>query len=77
MSKELNRLSANKTILLILQQYIEANPTVRFNQALSNLNIVVRDTHTMYDVAGNVIYPEHSIKDDYYTEPEYILKRMK
>lgn len=28
-----------KTILTILEQYLEANPSIRFCQALSNLNI--------------------------------------
>lgn len=59
------RLVANRTILDVLTQYIEAHPDIRFSQALFNLGIVEFDSNV-----------EHVWKDDYHLEPEEILERM-
>ena len=58
----------NAAILAVLTQYLEANPDMRFSQALCNLDIV---TDAM-DTSGNKYW-----LDEYYLEPGEILKRMK
>ena len=61
---ELNqkRKEANQVILNKLTEYLRANPGMRFNQALMNLNIVQEETEGY---------------NDFYTEPSEVLKRMK
>jgi len=69
---ELNskRKEANEAILKKLTEYLQANPGMRFNQALSNLKIV-EESGDYYN--GMTYYWEN----EYYTEPMDILKRMK
>jgi hypothetical protein len=60
-----------KTILLILGQYLEKYPDIRFGQALSNLNI---------NEFANKTYPEASgylLRDIYNDSDDKILGRMK
>lgn len=69
---ELNqkRKECNAIILKKLTEYLRDNPSMRFNQALINLDIVVnaRDLQGIYSTF---------CQDDYYTEPSEVLKRMK
>jgi hypothetical protein len=66
---ELNqkRQVANQTILRKLTDYLQANPSMRFSQALSNLDIV----QVLRNVEGMRI-----LKDEYYLESEEVLKRI-
>jgi hypothetical protein len=57
----------NAAILAVLAQYLEANPDMRFSQALRNLGIVIDPDFHM----GS------SWVNEYYAEPGEILKRMK
>jgi hypothetical protein len=61
-----NRLEANREILRRLQAYLEADPDMRFSQALRNLRIVE-------EVDGSDAY---YWEDDFYTESSEIVKRM-
>jgi hypothetical protein len=63
---ELNqkRKKDNEAILTKIVLYLEANPGIRFNQALINMNIIKEETEFGWD-------------NDYYTEPSEVLKRMK
>lgn len=57
-----------ETILQILSDYLKANPSIRFCQALSNLNILQK-------------FPVHSgtkdIEDPYYNTDKDVLERIK
>lgn len=57
----------NAAILAVLTQYLEANPDMRFSQALCNLDIV-----RVWPENGHAVWV-----DEYYLEPGEILKRMK
>lgn len=61
------RLADNLTILETLKKYIESNPSIRFSQALINLNIIKQHIN----VDRNVYW-----EDEYYIEPGEIIKRM-
>jgi hypothetical protein len=65
--QSIDRQAANQIILNKLTEYLQANPDMRFSQALGNLNIVING----YD------YPKDNWENDYYTEPTEVLKRMK
>lgn len=57
----------HKTILTIIEQYLKDNPSIRFGQALFNLNInefKMADTNQL-------------IRDIYNDTDDQILKRMK
>jgi len=59
-----------KIILAILEHYLEKNPTIRFGQALANLNI---------NMFANVESPEkalYNLKDIHNDTDEEILKRI-
>lgn len=60
-----NRLKKNLEILDKLSQYLEENPSIRFGQALSNLNLA---THRDEDVR---------LLDIFYEEPEETLTKMR
>ena len=61
-----NRLEANREILRRLQAYLEADPDMRFSQALRNLQIVD-------EVDGpDAVYWDN----EFYVESSAILKRM-
>lgn len=66
---ELNekRKECNREILRRLTEYLENNPGQRFGQALSNLNIV----ESVAKFQGEYWH------DEYYVEPEDVLKRLK
>lgn len=66
-SEQTKRRQANEAILKKLTDYLNANPSVRFSQALSNLGIVKCDKNIDFTDWDN----------DYYTESEEILERMK
>lgn len=68
------RKECNEAILKKLIEYLRTNPGMRFSQALSNLNIVKR---TYADDTENHSYNNSYLEDDYYLEPEEVLKRMK
>jgi hypothetical protein len=46
---EMTRLEANRKILKILSEYLEKYPTMRFNQALLNLDIVIKNSDQFYE----------------------------
>lgn len=59
-----------KTILIIIEQYLEANPSIRFGQALFNLGI---------NEFANKVNPEnngHLLRDIYNDSDDIILKRI-
>ena len=62
----MTRLEANRLIILILEQYIEEYPDIRFSQALLNLGVVV-------DWDGD----KRAWEDDFYLESEKLLERIK
>lgn len=67
----MNRKEENEKLLKILKDYLEANPDIRFIQALWNLHII--DGRTM------VLSPEASyteVIDRFYEEPGETLKRI-
>jgi hypothetical protein len=68
------RKEANREILRRLTEYLQANPSIRFSQALSNLDIVDRTTA---DDAVNHSYDNSYWSNDFYIESEVVLKRMK
>lgn len=59
-----------KTIMLVLQQYLEANPTVRFGQALFNLNI------NEFANTQNPALMNHYLRDIHEDSDRRILRRM-
>ena len=68
---KMNRKEGNEKLLQLLKDYLEANPDIRFIQALWNLHII--DGRTI------VLSPEASyteIIDRFYEEPAETLKRM-
>lgn len=67
----MNRKEENEKLLKILKDYLEANPDIRFIQALWNLHII--DGRTM------VLSPEANyteVIDRFYEEPGETLKRI-
>lgn len=65
----------SEAILAILQQYLKENPTIRFGQALFNLNI--NQFYGSPDAYGNKTEYGHVLRDIYNDTDETILKRMK
>lgn len=61
----MNRLNQNLTILGRLEIYLKENPTIRFGQALHNLNLA---THRL---------KETGVEDIFYEEPEETLIKMR
>lgn len=61
----MSRLNQNLTILGRLENYLKENPTIRFGQALSNLNLA---THRL---------KETGVEDIFYEEPEETLIKMR
>lgn len=66
-----NRLEKNLEILDKLYHYLKENPTIRFGQALSNLNLA---THRLLDDKENRPYNNEDI---FYEEPEETLDKMR
>lgn len=66
------RYEDNMSILFVLVQYLKDNPSIRFGQALHNLDIVKMDKVYI----GNPLLERNVWVDEYNTEPEKILKRM-
>lgn len=62
----INRKVHNDIILSVLQTYLEKNPTMRFSQALCNLDLV-----KMIEVNQNYYW-----KDEYYLEPSALVERL-
>ena len=60
----------NKLIMLLLQHYLDANPTVRFGQALHNLNI------NEFANTQNPALMNHYLRDIHEDSDSKILKRM-
>lgn len=58
------RQEANLRLLEIIQAYLEKYPSLRFGQALINLNILEPTDDT------------NLVKDPYYTEPMAMLERI-
>lgn len=59
------RQEANLRLLEIIQDYLEKYPSLRFGQALINLNILEPTDNT------------DLVKDPYYTEPMAMLERIR
>lgn len=57
-----------KHILIVLEQYLEANPSIRFGQALYNLNINQPDIN---------FSENHLLRDIYADSDDEILRRLK
>lgn len=70
----MNRLNQNLTILGRLENYLKDNPTIRFGQALSNLNLATHKQRVNVDGQGekDCIY-----EDIFYEEPEETLTKMR
>ena len=66
MSKEIPRSFWNSELLSIIKEYLEANPDMRFSQALLNLSFVVEDKENS----------QHTMKDEYYLESSKLHKRV-
>jgi len=64
-----SRQKANRELVKILHAYVEAQPDVRFSQLLRNLDMVEEDRGKDGLVLG--------WKNEFYREPEDILKRVK
>lgn len=70
-----NRLEKNLEILDKLYYYLKENPTIRFGQALSNLNLA---THRRDDsVMKHEKWPLANYEDIFYEEPEETLSKMR
>ncbi len=63
---------ANKEILKIIEKAMEDNPNMRFTQLLRTLNIV--KVIKIIDAEG---YDNIVQQDEFYTQSQQILKRMK
>ena len=61
------RIQCNQEILRKLSEYLSKYPDMRFSQALLNLNIVSDAYH----------HCDSYWADEFYIEPEEVLKRMK
>ena len=66
----MNRKEDNKKLLEILEKYLEANPDIRFIQALWNLGII--DREVIDDSAHEILVPT----DRFYEEPNDTLRRI-
>lgn len=72
MSKD--RLEKNLEILDKLFYYLKENPTIRFGQALSNLNLATHRGYLNVDGQGE---KEYLYEDIFFEEPETTLKQIK
>lgn len=72
MSKD--RLEKNLEILDKLFYYLKANPTIRFGQALSNLNLATHKQRINVDDQGE---KDYLYEDIFYEEPEETLSKMR
>lgn len=72
MSKD--RLEKNLEILDKLYHYLKENPTIRFGQALSNLNLA---THRIQPDEETIKENRYGYKNIFYEEPEDTLSKMK
>lgn len=61
---------STKTILTLLEQYLEENPSVRFMQALHNLNI------NQFADAKNPETKEYLLRDSYNDKDDDVLARI-
>lgn len=66
----MNRKEENEKLLKILKDYLEANPDIRFIQALWNLGIIDRQ---VIDASG---FETSFIVDRFYEEPDKTLERI-
>lgn len=64
----MSRLEANREILRILSERVEALPDVRFGQLLRNLTMVLERVDT---TTGEIVW-----KDEFYLESADLLKRI-
>ena len=67
----MSRLEKNLEILDKLYYYLKENPTIRFGQALSNLNLA---THRLLNDKENRLYNNEDI---FYEEPTETLSKMR
>lgn len=65
-----NRLEKNLEVLDKLYHYLKKNPTIRFGQALSNLNLA---THRLLPKEDK----PYNNEDIFYEEPEETLTKMR
>jgi hypothetical protein len=71
-------LEANNEILGILMDYVNSNPTVRFNQALFNLNIIEFSDEAKEKMKSPIPNDGvYTLKDDYAKSSQEILKDIK
>lgn len=69
-----NRLEKNLEILDKLFHYLKENPTIRFGQALSNLNLATHKQKINIDGQGE---KDYLYEDIFYEEPEETLTKMR
>lgn len=74
----MNRLEKNLEVLDKLFYYLKENPTIRFGQALSNLNLAThrRDDATVLENTKTG-WPLANYVDIFYEEPEQTLTKMR
>lgn len=70
----MSRLNQNLTILGRLENYLKENPTIRFGQALSNLNLATHKQKINVDGLGE---RDYIYEDIFYEEPEETLIKMR
>lgn len=66
----MNRKEGNEKLLQLLKDYLEANPDIRFIQALWNLNII--DDKIIEGNGHDIVV----LVDRFYEEPDETLKRI-
>lgn len=66
----MNRKEGNEKLLQLLKDYLEANPDIRFIQALWNLKII--DDKIIEGNGHDIVVPV----DRFYEEPSETLKRI-
>lgn len=72
----MNRLEKNLEILDKLYHYLKENPTIRFGQALSNLNLATHRREATQEVNGSGTWT-HGTYDIFHEEPEETLDKMR
>lgn len=71
-----NRLEKNLEILDKLYYYLKENPTIRFGQALINLNLATHRREVTQEVLGSGSWT-HGDYDIFFEEPEQTLSKMR
>jgi hypothetical protein len=73
----MNNKEDNEKIMAIISTYLKQHPYVRFGQALCNLGIIEEFTKVTTTMDGVYLKECDGWKDDFYTESDEILERIK